>query len=87
MKTSIIILGTGCAKCKALESKVREVVSETGLEVKIEKVENLQEIVQFGVMSTPALVINGEIAVAGNVPSKNQIQDFLNTIGVRSNTQ
>jgi len=86
VKTSIKILGTGCAKCKALESTVREVVSENDIEASIEKVEDMLEIISFEVMSTPALVINGKVVVAGSIPSKSQLLELLNRYRVGSDT-
>jgi len=73
----IKILGTGCAKCKALEKATKEAVEKTGLNATITKVEDIVEIMQFGVMTTPALVIDGEIVVKGRVPSVDELSKLL----------
>ena len=57
----IKILGSGCPNCKKLEKNTREAVNELGIEAEIEKVTEIQEIMSYGVMSTPALVVYGEI--------------------------
>jgi small redox-active disulfide protein 2 len=73
----IEILGTGCPKCKATEKIVRKVVEELGKNVEIEKVEDLQEIVNRGVMMTPAVVVDGEVKIVGHVPSADEIKKLL----------
>jgi len=73
MKT-IKVLGTGCATCKQLETLVRKAVEETGMEAAIEKVEDMQEIVSYNVMSTPALVVDEEVRISGRLPSIEEIK-------------
>jgi small redox-active disulfide protein 2 len=73
----IEILGTGCPKCKATEKIVRKVVEELGKKVDIVKVEDLQEIVDRGVMMTPAVVVDGEVKIIGHVPSQDEIKKLL----------
>lgn len=73
----IEILGTGCPKCKATEKIVRQVVDELGKDVEIVKVEDLQEIVNRGVMMTPAVVVNGEVKIVGHVPTEKEIKKIL----------
>ncbi len=73
----IKILGTGCAKCKALEKATNEAVAKTGVNATVIKVEDIVEIMQFGVMTTPALVVDGEIAVKGRVPSIDELSKIL----------
>jgi small redox-active disulfide protein 2 len=73
----IKVLGTGCAKCKTLEKVTREAVEKTGLNATITKVEDIVEIMQFGVMTTPALVVNGEIVLKGKVPSVDELSKLL----------
>ena len=58
---NIQVLGTGCAKCKALEKITREVVAEAGIDANITKVEDIVEIMKFNVMTTPALVVDGKV--------------------------
>ncbi len=73
----IEILGTGCPKCKATEKVVKKVVEELGKDVEVVKVEDLQEIVNRGVMMTPAVVIDGEVKIVGHVPSSDEIKKLL----------
>ena len=73
----IEILGTGCAKCKKTEKLIHQVVEEMGVDVEIVKVEDLQDIVSRGVMMTPAVVIDGDVKIAGHIPSKNEIKKLL----------
>ena len=61
------VLGTGCSKCKQLTANVQEAARQSGLAVEIEKVEDLREIMKYGVMSTPALVIDGAVKSIGKV--------------------
>jgi len=73
----IQILGVGCPKCKMLEENARAAVQELGVEAEIEKVTNIDQILGFGVMVTPALVIDGEVICAGKVMSKNEIAETI----------
>ncbi|HPA73278.1 MAG TPA: thioredoxin family protein [Spirochaetota bacterium] len=73
----IEILGTGCAKCNKLEELAREVVAESGSDAEIVKVKDLNAIMGYGVMITPALVVNGEVKSAGKVPSKEEIKKWI----------
>ncbi len=73
----IKVLGTGCPKCNKLEKLVKEVVQETGTYAAVEKVSDVNQIAKAGVMLTPALMIDGEIKVAGKVPSKQELNEML----------
>lgn len=73
----IKILGTGCAKCKTLEKYTNEAVKDLGLSADVTKVEDIVEIMNFGVMTTPALVLDGKVLVKGKVPSVSDIKDLL----------
>jgi len=73
----IEIFGTGCPKCKATEKVVRKVVEELGKDVEVVKVEDLQEIVDRGVMMTPAVVVDGEVKIVGHVPNADEIKKLL----------
>jgi small redox-active disulfide protein 2 len=73
----IKILGTGCAKCQTLEAVTHEAADEIGLTAEFEKVTDPGEIASWGVMATPALVIDDEVVVAGRVPSKADITALL----------
>lgn len=84
MIKSIKILGTGCAKCKSMFSVVEQVAQEISIDAEIEKVEDIEEIMKFDVMNTPALVIDGTIVLSGRVPSKEELIKLLQGSG--SNT-
>ncbi len=73
----IKILGSGCAKCKTLEKLTREVVEQTGIEATITKVEDIVEIMKYGIMTTPALVVDGKVEIKGRVPSSDEIKKVL----------
>ncbi len=74
----IKILGTGCPNCKSLEKLTRELVAESGLDATVSKVEDIVEIMGYGVMSTPALVVDGKVKVSGRLPSRDEIKQILN---------
>ncbi|MEI8288295.1 MAG: thioredoxin family protein [Verrucomicrobiota bacterium] len=76
MKT-IHILGTGCAKCAKLQELTAQAVSELGLDCEIKKITDLKSIMLFGVMTTPALVVDGKVKAAGKVPSVEEIKALL----------
>jgi len=69
----IIILGTGCAKCKSTFEIVQEVVTESQIEAKVSKEEDILEIVKYNIMSLPAVVVDGEVKIKGYVPSKEEV--------------
>jgi small redox-active disulfide protein 2 len=71
------ILGTGCPKCKTLEQHAREAVAELGVAAEIEKVMDIEAIMEMGVMMTPALAIDGEVKSVGKVLTKDQIVSYL----------
>lgn len=73
----IKILGTGCANCKKLEANAREAIKELGLDAEVEKVEDLREIVGYGVMRTPALVVDETVKVLGKVATVEEIRQLL----------
>ncbi len=73
----IQILGTGCPKCKKLTENAREAVNDLGIECEIEKIEDINEITSFGVMMTPALVIDGEVKIVGKVASADEIKQLI----------
>lgn len=75
---NVKILGTGCPKCKQTTSMIEKAVEELGLtDVTIEKVEDIMKIMEYNVMSTPAVVIDGEIKVKGRVPSLSELKVML----------
>lgn len=73
----IKILGSGCSNCTKLEKVTKESIAQLGIEAQVEKVEDMQEIMSYGVMSTPALVINGVVKLVGKVPNKAKIIEML----------
>ncbi|MDY0098889.1 MAG: thioredoxin family protein [Bacteroidales bacterium] len=73
----IKILGTGCPKCKTLEKVTREAVAETGIDASIDKVEDIVKIMEYRVMRTPGLVINGKVVLSGQVPTVNKVKEIL----------
>lgn len=73
----IKVLGSGCANCKKLEENVREAVAKLGIEADVQKVEDIAAIMGYGVMSTPGLVVDGEVKSSGRLPSVNEIMDIL----------
>jgi small redox-active disulfide protein 2 len=75
--TKIEILGTGCVKCKRLFANVEQAVKELKIAIEVVKVEDLDAIVEAGVMLTPALLINGEIVAEGRVPCVDEIKAML----------
>lgn len=71
------VLGTGCSRCKTLTARVEEAVAALGLQTTIEKVDNIEEIVKFGVMSTPALALDGKVLFTGRVPTTREIGELI----------
>lgn len=73
----IEILGMGCPKCKLLFDNAKKAVEEAGIDAGIVKVEDMDRITEYGVMTTPALVVDGKVKVAGRVPSSDEIKKML----------
>jgi len=73
----IKVLGPGCPKCEQTTRLVQEVVAESAVAAEVEKVKDFQEIAAYGVMVTPAVVVDGEVKVAGKVPSKQEVLAWL----------
>ncbi len=73
------VLGTGCAKCKKLFAAVESAAADSQIEVVLEKVESLDEIMKFGVMMTPALVVAGEVKSTGRIPAVQEIRAWLSS--------
>lgn len=71
------ILGTGCANCRNTLALVEQVAREKGVEIKLEKVEDLPSIMGYGVMSTPGVVIDGKVVHAGGVPAKGKVEGWF----------
>lgn len=77
MSKTIKILGTGCPKCQSMTSVVKNVVETNNINATVEKVEDIMEIMNFNVMTTPALVIDDKITIKGRVPSKDEVFELL----------
>jgi small redox-active disulfide protein 2 len=73
----IQVLGTGCTKCKTLYEMVTKAIQETGVDAEVKKVEDIQQIMAFELIMTPGLVINGEVKVAGRLPSVEEIKKLI----------
>ena len=71
------VLGPGCPKCEKLKAHAEEAIAELGIDATVEKVTDIMEITDFGVMMTPALVVDGEVKVVGKVPSSEEIKELL----------
>jgi len=73
----IEILGTGCTKCKTLEEAVKQAVAQSGIFAQIEKVDDIMKIMEYGVMSTPGLVIDGKVVSTGRALSVDEIKELI----------
>ena len=77
------VLGTGCEKCRKLFEVTGQAVAQTGVPATLTKVEKLDEIMSFGVMMTPALVVDGEVKCAGRIPGVPEISSWLTTAAMK----
>ena len=75
---NIKILGTGCASCRTTQKLVEEVIAAKGVQAQVEKVEDIPSIMQYGVMRTPGVVIDGKVVHAGGVPSRSMVESWIN---------
>ena len=73
----IRVLGAGCAKCKTTYEMIEKVVKENNLDVTLTKVEDIMELLNYNIMSTPAVVVDGEVKIKGHVPTENEIKKML----------
>jgi small redox-active disulfide protein 2 len=73
----IKVLGTGCPNCKRLEKLTRKVVGELGVEATVTKVQDLDQIMAYDILSTPALVIDEQVVVSGRVPRKDEVEAWI----------
>jgi small redox-active disulfide protein 2 len=73
----VLVLGPGCKKCVLTYDAIRKVVDQTGAEVSLRKVEDIMEIMKYNVMTTPAVVVDGEVKVKGHVPSEAEIKKMI----------
>jgi small redox-active disulfide protein 2 len=73
----VLVLGSGCVKCKILEERVRQLVVKHQLQVEVEKVTDIKEMVKYGIMMTPALVIDGVVKSVGSIPKDDQLLGWI----------
>ena len=73
----IKVLGPGCAKCQKTEKVVKEAVAESGVEADVDKITDVMKIAGYGVMGTPAIVVEGEVKSVGKIPSKEDIKSWI----------
>ena len=71
------VLGPGCARCKTLTEMVRQAAEQTGVEIRLEKIEDMATIVGYGIMSTPGLVIDGKVVHSGGLPDAQKVAAWL----------
>ncbi|MGK9476391.1 thioredoxin family protein [Melioribacter sp. OK-6-Me] len=75
---SVKVLGPGCSKCRTLEAKVKDIIAKNNIEAIVTKVEDINEMMNYGIMMTPGLVINEEVKSFGIIPKDEQILKWLN---------
>lgn len=73
------VLGTGCTKCKKLERLTEKACTELELDVKIEKIEDIQDIMKYNILSTPGLVINGKVVLSGRLPKIEELKQIISS--------
>lgn len=73
----IKVLGTGCPKCKSLEKAVVDALTDLDIKADVSKVEDIMQIMQYGVMNTPALVIDGKVVLSGRLPNNEELKSLL----------
>lgn len=71
------VLGTGCAKCKTAEAVVERVVKESGMDIKVTKIDDIMEIMKYNILATPAIVVDEVVKIKGHVPSEKEVKDAL----------
>ena len=71
------VLGTGCPRCKMVYANAQRAIAELGIDVKLEKVDDIDEILRYGVMMTPAVVIDGRVRASGRIPSTEELKRWL----------
>jgi len=74
---NIKVLGTGCASCKTTIEMIRQLAEEKGVAIELEKIEDIQKIMAYGVMSTPAVVLDGDVVHAGGIPKLEKVAQWL----------
>ncbi len=79
----IKVLGTGCPKCKKLYAEAEKAVTSSGIPAELEKVEKIDDIMKYGVMMTPALVVDGEVKASGRIPPASEIVSWIMTAAAK----
>ena len=74
---NIKVLGPGCANCKAVAKLITAVAEEKGIAIELEKVEEIREIMSFGILATPGVVVDGQVVHSGGIPSREKIEQWL----------
>ena len=74
---NIKVLGSGCANCKTVAKLIAAVAEEKGVAIELEKVEEIREIMSFGILSTPGVVVDGQVVHSGGIPSRDKIEQWL----------
>ncbi len=74
---NIKVLGTGCANCKTVAKLIAAVAEEKGIAIELEKVEEIREIMSFGILATPGVVVDGQVVHSGGIPSREKIEQWL----------
>jgi small redox-active disulfide protein 2 len=80
----IKILGTGCPKCRKLYSEAEKAIAACGVKAALEKVERIEEIIKYGIMATPGLVINDEVKASGRIPQSDEIASWISAAEERT---
>lgn len=71
------VLGTGCAKCKTTCRRIEKVIQDNCLDIQVVKVEDISEILSYNILSTPVVIVNGEVKIKGRVPNESEIKEIL----------
>ncbi len=74
---NIKVLGSGCTNCKTVAKLITAVAEEKGIAIELEKIEEIREIMGFGILTTPGVVVDGQVVHAGSIPSRQQIEQWL----------
>ncbi len=76
----VMVLGTGCQKCKKLYSEAEKAIAASGVKAELQKIEKIEDIIQYGVMMTPGLVVNGEVKSSGRIPRSDEIISWIKAV-------
>jgi len=74
---NIKVLGSGCGNCKTTAERIRKIADANGVDIELEKVEDMQEIIRYRILATPGVVVDGEVVHAGGLPSRSSIENWL----------